>query len=125
MLLRPSFTHSERFLQTDQLITRLQVVVMTNFIRMLMRDVIVNVIKSDAVIWWAAIFRTPPSSPTVVLSVSGGSTFESSVCISSHLASKDSVVSDFCSLLWEKRQEVLDLHVSFECVLISRAGLVS
>ena len=44
---------------TDQLATRLQVVVMTNFIRMLSGNVIVNVFKSDAVIWWAAIFRTP------------------------------------------------------------------
>ena len=34
---------------------------MTNFIRMLTRNVIVNVFKSDAVIWWAAIFRTPSS----------------------------------------------------------------
>ena len=57
MLFCPSFTQSERFLQTDQLITRLQVVVITNIIRMLMRNVIVNVSKSDAVIWWAAIFR--------------------------------------------------------------------
>ena len=56
MLFCPSFTQSERFLQTDQFITRLQVVVMTNFIRMLMRSVIVNVFKSDAVIRWAAIF---------------------------------------------------------------------
>ena len=31
---------------------------MTNFIRMLMRNVFVNVFESDAVIWWAAIFRT-------------------------------------------------------------------
>ena len=61
MLFCPSFTQSERFLQTDQLITRLQDVVMTNFIRMLMRNVIVNVVKLDAVIWWAAIFRTPSS----------------------------------------------------------------
>ena len=57
MLFCPSFTQSERFLQTDQLIIKLQVVVVTNFIRMLMRNVIVNVFKSDAVIWWAAIFR--------------------------------------------------------------------
>ena len=57
MLFCSSFTQSERFLQTDQLITRLQVVVMTNFIRMLMRNVFVNVFKSDAVIWWAAIFH--------------------------------------------------------------------
>ena len=34
---------------------------MTNFIRMLMRNVFVNVFKSDAVIRWAAIFRTPSS----------------------------------------------------------------
>ena len=56
MLFCPSFTQFERFLQTDQLIIRLQVVVVTNFIRMLMRNVFVNVFKSDAVIWWAAIF---------------------------------------------------------------------
>ena len=61
MLFCSSFTQSERFLQTDQLITRLQVVVMTSFIRMLMRKVFVNVFKSDAVIWWAAIFRTTSS----------------------------------------------------------------
>ena len=29
---------------------------MTNFIRVLTGNVIVNVLKSDAVIWWAAIF---------------------------------------------------------------------
>ena len=57
MLFCPSFTQSERFLQTDQLIIRLQVVVVTNFIRILMRSVFVNVFKSDAVIWWAAFFR--------------------------------------------------------------------
>ena len=34
---------------------------MTNFIRMLTGNVIVIVFKSDAVIWWAAIFRTPSS----------------------------------------------------------------
>ena len=50
MLFCSSFSQSERFLQTDQLITRLQVVVMTSFIRMLMRNVFVNVFKSDAVI---------------------------------------------------------------------------
>ena len=33
-------------------------VVMTNFIRMLMRNVFANVFKSDAVMWWAVIFRT-------------------------------------------------------------------
>ena len=58
MLFCPSFTQSERFLHSDQLITRLQVVVKTNFIRMLSGNVIVIVFKSDAVIWWAAIFRT-------------------------------------------------------------------
>ena len=57
MLFCSSFIQSERFLQTDQLITRLQVVVVTNFIRMLMRNVFVNVFTSDAVIWCAAIFR--------------------------------------------------------------------
>ena len=56
MLFCPSLTRSERFLQIDQLIIRLQVVVVTNFIRMLMRNVFMNVSKSDAVIWWAAIF---------------------------------------------------------------------
>ena len=35
---------------------------MTNFTRMLTGNVIVNVLKSDAVIWWAAIFRTLPPS---------------------------------------------------------------
>ena len=65
MLFCLSFTQSERFLHTDQLITRLRrvepqrVVVMISFIRMLSGNVIV--IKSDAVIWWAAIFRTPSS----------------------------------------------------------------
>ena len=40
------------------------VVVMTDFIRMLSGNVIVNVFKSDAVIWCAAIFRNgaPPSA---------------------------------------------------------------
>ena len=62
--------HSERFLQTDQLITRLHVVVMTKLIRMLMRNVFVNVFKSDAMIGRAAIFRTsppPPLSPPTLL----------------------------------------------------------
>ena len=58
MLFCPSFTQSERFLHTDQLIARLQVVVMTNFKRMLSGNEDVIVFKSDAVIWWAAIFRT-------------------------------------------------------------------
>ena len=70
MLFCPS--HSpERFLQTDQLITRPQVVAMTNFIRMLMKNVIVNVFKSDAVIWWAAIFRRGASLFTVSQNWSG------------------------------------------------------
>ena len=43
MLFCPSITQSERFLHTDQLITRLQVVVMINFIRMLLGKVSVNV----------------------------------------------------------------------------------
>ena len=34
---------------------------MTNFMRMLSGNVSVNVFKSDAVFWWAAIFRTPSS----------------------------------------------------------------
>ena len=54
MLFCPSFTQSERFLQTQ--LIRLQIVVITNFIRMLMRNVFANVFKLDAVIWWAAIF---------------------------------------------------------------------
>ena len=57
MLFCSFFTQSERFFQTDQLIIRLQVVVVTNFIRMLMKNVFVNVFQLDAVIWWAAIFR--------------------------------------------------------------------
>ena len=76
MLFCSSFTQSERFLQTDQLITRLQAVVMTSFIRMLMRNVIVNMFKSDAVIRWAAIFSTPSSmfDKLLHLSKSQGST---------------------------------------------------
>ena len=50
MLFCPSFTQSERFLNTGQLITRLQAVVMTYFIRMLSGNVIKNVFLSDAVI---------------------------------------------------------------------------
>ena len=70
-----SFTQSERFLQTDQLITRLQVVVTTSFIRMLMRNVFVNVFKSDAVIWWAAIFRTSSSMFDKLLHLSESESF--------------------------------------------------
>ena len=51
MLFCSSYTQSERFRQTDQLIIRLQVVVVTNLIRMLMRNVFMNVFKSDAVIF--------------------------------------------------------------------------
>ena len=61
MSLGPAFTQSEPFHHTDQLITRLQVVVMINFIRMLLGSVIVIVFKTDAVFWWAAIFRNPSS----------------------------------------------------------------
>ena len=59
MLFCPSFTQSERFLQLISSSSRLQVVVVINFIRMLMRNVFLNVFKSDAVNWWAAIFCTP------------------------------------------------------------------
>ena len=69
MLFCPSFTQSECFLQTDQLI-RLQVVVMTNFIRMWMRNVFVTVFKLDAVIWWAAIFRKHTPSGGLLFSLS-------------------------------------------------------
>ena len=68
MLFCLSFTQSERFLQIDQLIIRLRRVepprdvVMTDFIRMLSGHVVVNVFKSDAVIWWAAIFCTRPDT---------------------------------------------------------------
>ena len=56
------FFHTVRtFLYTNQLISRLQVVVMTNFMRMLSGNMVVNVFKSDAVFWWAAIFRTTSS----------------------------------------------------------------
>ena len=61
-----------RFLQADQYITRLQRVehnatycrVLTNFMRMSTGNVFVNVMESDAVFWWAAIFRTPSSLPS-------------------------------------------------------------
>ena len=43
---------------------------MTNFIRTLMRNVFVNVFKSDAVFWWAAIFRTLRLSLSLFLSLS-------------------------------------------------------
>ena len=75
MLFCSSFTQSKRFLQTDQLIIRLQVVVVTNFIRMLMRNVFVNVFKPDAVIWWAAIFRTPSSTFDKLLPLSKSESF--------------------------------------------------
>ena len=64
-----SLSQSERFFQTDQLVIRLQVVVVTNFIRMLSGNVIVNVFKSDAVIWWAAIFRKRAGGESRMLSV--------------------------------------------------------
>ena len=62
MLSCSSFTQPERFLQTDQLIIRLQVVVVTNFIRHVDEKRVrerVQVRCSDLV--WAAIFRTPSS----------------------------------------------------------------
>ena len=85
MLFCSSFTQSERFLQTDQLIIRLQVVVVTNFIRMLMRNVFVNVFKSDAVIWWAAIFRTPSSMFDKLLHLSESKRFAMSCSRSCNL----------------------------------------
>ena len=75
MLFCPSFTQLERFLQTDQFIIRLQVVVVTNFIRMLMRNMFVNVLKSDAVIWWAANFRTSSSMFDKLLHLSKSMSF--------------------------------------------------
>ena len=48
---------------------------MTNFIRMLMRNVFVNVFKSDAVIWWAAIFRSPSSMFDTLLHLSNSKSF--------------------------------------------------
>ena len=63
MLFCPSFTQSERFLHTVSsdfdVLNQQRVVVMTNFIRMLSGNVIVNVFKSDTVFWWTASFRTP------------------------------------------------------------------
>ena len=67
MLFCSSFTWSTRFLQTDQLVTRLQRVettcckVVPNFIRVMMGNVTVNVMETDAVFWWATIFCTPSS----------------------------------------------------------------
>ena len=83
MLFCPSLTQSESFLYTDQLATRLQVVVMTNFIRMLSGNVIVNVFKSDAVIWWAAIFRTPTPMLDKLLHLSKSQSSAMS-CLRSH-----------------------------------------
>ena len=67
MLFCSSFTQSERSLHTDQLITRLRRVEPATCCShdglhlLLSGNVIVNVFKSDAVIWWAAIFRTSSS----------------------------------------------------------------
>ena len=58
-------------------------VVMTNFIRMLMRNVFVNVFKSDAVIWCAAIFRLPSSMFDKLLHLSKPESFAKS-CSRSH-----------------------------------------
>ena len=67
-------TQSERFRRTDQLIIRLRSC-SHDFIRMLMRNVFVNVFKSDAVIWWAAIFRTPSSMFDKLLPLSKSESF--------------------------------------------------
>ena len=48
---------------------------MTSFIRMLMRNVFVNVFKSDAVIWWVAIFRTSSSMFDKLLYLSESGSF--------------------------------------------------
>ena len=89
MLFCSSFTQSERFLQTDQLIIRLQVVVVTNFIHMLMRNVFVNMFKSVAVIWWAAIFRTPSSMVDKLLHLSKSESFAMSCSRScNHVSSR-------------------------------------
>ena len=93
MLFCPSFTQSERFLQTDLLIIRLQVVVVTNFTRMLMRIVFVNVFKSDAVIWWAAIFRTPLSMFDKMLRLSLPESFAMSFSRSCNLCQLAPLVS--------------------------------
>ena len=85
LLFCSSFTQSERFLQTDQLIIKLQVVVVTNFTRKLMRNVFVNVFKSDAVIWWAAIFRTPSSMFEKLLHLSVSKSFAMSCSRSCNL----------------------------------------
>ena len=61
MLFCSSLTQSERFLQTHQHIIKLQVAVVTNLFRMLMRNMFANEFMLDAVIWWVAIFRTPSS----------------------------------------------------------------
>ena len=47
-----------------------RVAVLTDFIRILSGNVIVNVFKSDTVIWWAAIFRTPSSMFDKILHLS-------------------------------------------------------
>ena len=85
MLFCPSFTQSERFLQTDQLIIRLQVVVVINFISMLMRNAFENVFKSDAVVWWAATFCTPSSTRDKLLHLSNSKSFAMSCSRSCNL----------------------------------------
>ena len=70
MLFCPSFTRSARFLQADQFVTRLRRVehtatccrVVPNFMRMTTGHVFMNVMESDAVFWWAAIFSALPLS---------------------------------------------------------------
>ena len=76
MLFCPSFTQSERFLHTDHLITRLrraEPATCCSHDKLhshVVGNVIVNVFKSDAVIWWAAIFRTPHRCSTKLLHLS-------------------------------------------------------
>ena len=57
MLFCSSFTQSERFLQTDQLFIRLRSCGHDKLHSHVDEKVFVNVFKSDAVIWWAGIFR--------------------------------------------------------------------
>ena len=65
MLFCPSFKRSARFFQADQCVTRLRCVEhatccrgIPNFMRMSTGNVFMNLMESDAVFWWATIFRT-------------------------------------------------------------------
>ena len=77
MLFCSSFTQSERFLQTDQLNIRLQVVVVTNFIRMLMRKRVRERVQArcsdfggqrSSALRPLSVSPTPPSSTYFVFS---------------------------------------------------------